>query len=46
MTTQATGDEQNPAAEQPLPAAEEPRPTARNRAPPQDWSLRSTRSSG
>ena len=26
MTTQATGDEQNPAAEQPRPAAEEPRP--------------------
>ena len=28
MTTQATGDEQNPAAEQPRPAAEEPRPAA------------------
>jgi hypothetical protein len=28
MTTQATGDEQNPAAEQPRPAAEEPRPPA------------------
>ena len=28
MTTQATGDEQNPAAEQPHPAAEEPRPAA------------------
>ena len=26
MTTQATGDEQNPAAEQPHPAAEQPRP--------------------
>ena len=28
MTTQATGDEQNPAAEQPRPAAEEPPPAA------------------
>ncbi|HEY7919997.1 MAG TPA: helix-turn-helix domain-containing protein, partial [Streptosporangiaceae bacterium] len=28
MTTQATGDEQNPAAEQPRPAAKEPRPAA------------------
>jgi transcriptional regulator with XRE-family HTH domain len=28
MTTQATGDEQNPAAEQPRPAAEEPHPAA------------------
>ena len=39
MTTQATGDEQSPAAEEAQPAAEEPRP-------PRRWSLRSTRSSG
>ena len=39
MTTQATGDEQNP-------AAEEPRPAAESRVPPRRWSLRSTRSSG
>ena len=33
MTTQATGDEQNPAAEQPRPAAEEPRPAAEEPRP-------------